>query len=231
MKKVLIIQNESEFKFIEKNILKYKSFYKIIWFPITFSEFKNKNYKIAANFLKKKYKINCDTNFDFNLNNYYKIVDQILSKKINKIPKHIGIFQNARHEFKNMFDFYYNEIAKLDYLISLYKISEIHVFNNNKKKFTQNVGFVLNYIKNHNIKIITLEPINNSNSFEIIGYNDLFPNFYKLKSNLKDKIKSIIKNFYLNSISLKQKNILIIDGNKLFLKNLKKIKEKKNKIY
>lgn len=226
-KKVFIIQNKSEVDYLEDH-KKFISCQKIIWYPINFLDNRSQKYIYADTFLNEKKKYNFDVSTDFYLNSFFKKIDKKIRQNIKEIPNSINIFSNSKHEFKNYFDFYFNEFAKIEYLIKNFNCKYIYVFSSNKKCFSPRIESVLNYFKNPKIKVIQIHK-KFSNNLSLSYYHEdvLKPDFLKKKYNFNEKIKSFLKNIYLNKWSYNKEKILIIDGNKFLLNSIKNIQNKK----
>ena len=146
--KILLIQNNLEFNYVESKKKLFKNYIKILWYPVSFKIKNYDNYIIASNFLKLELKNNCDVNYEYSFNIFLKKIDLIIRKEIPFYDAKINILQNARGELKNFLDFYYNEFAKLDYLIKNFKFNKIYIFETNeKKKFDLRLNYILTLIK------------------------------------------------------------------------------------
>ena len=225
IRNTIIIQNEAELKYIKENSIKFKNYLKIIWFPTNFSGNKIKGFLNADNFLKKKYKINCDTEYDYKLNNFFYKIDFSIKKHLNIFPNYINVFQNSRHEFKTFFDYYYNEFAKIEYLFRRYNLKNIFIFKKKEKLFAYNLNYIFTLYKNKKIRIFHInKKLNNKSNIEFFTDSILIPPFIRYSYKLTDRLKSKIKNYIINKLFSDGKKVLIIDGNRYLLNSLKKIK-------
>jgi len=217
LSKILLIQNNLEFNYVESKKKLFRNYIKILWYPVSFKIKNYDNYIIASNFLKLELKNNCDINYEYSFNIFLKKIDSVIRKEIPFYDAKINILQNARGELKNFLDFYYNEFAKLDYLIKNFKFNKICIFETNeKKKFDLRLNYILTLIK----KKIKIQKI--SISFGLLNLNkklifyhnhNLLPDFLKKQSFLK-KIKDEIKFFKNNKSIAKKKKILLFDATK-----------------
>ena len=224
IRNTIIIQNETELQYVKKNVKKFKNYLKIIWFPTDFSANKFKGFLNADNFLKKKYKINCDTEYDYKLNNFFYKIDFLIKKNLNVFPNYINVFQNSRHEFKTFFDYYYNEFAKIKYLFKSYNLKNIFIFKKKKKLFAYNLNYIFTLYKNKKIRIFHInKKLDNKSNIEFFTDSILIPPFIRYSYKFKDRLKSKIKNYIINQLFSDGKKVLIIDGNKYLLDSLKKI--------
>lgn len=229
-KKILIIQEKSELDYIEKNEDKFKKYKKIIWFPTNFIDERTLKYIYADNFVNKNTKFHFDTLIDSKLSFFFEKVDQIIKSEISKIPKYINIFQNSKHDCKNYFDYYFNEFAKIECLIKNFQFKYIYIFSKKKTLFSTRLESIFKYFINSKIKVIRIN-MNHSNLNNINFYLDSMfePYFFKKNNILKNKIRSYLKNIYVNKWSFQKNKILLIDANKDLLQNIAKIKSKKFK--
>jgi hypothetical protein len=213
-KKLLIIQNKSEYDYVVLNKNNFKNITKIIWLPITFQTKQSKDFIEASSFLKRDVKNICNINYEFKFDFFLKKIDEAIKRNLKINLNYLNFFPNTKQEFKNFFDHYYNEFAKVNYLLKKYNFNEVILFKgNNEKKFNYKLNYIFKLLK-IKIKIKEIEiSLNSKNNLNFYLDKNLLPNFLISNNSFTNKLKNYVKNIIYNKLIGERSNILILESN------------------